>query len=53
MMCVERMPCMYLRDLKPFGVSLKIPFESDAWVPMLVRMDAQSLSMQFMRVIGL
>jgi hypothetical protein len=34
-------------------VSLKIPSDSVVWVLMLVRIDVHSLSMQFIRAMGL
>jgi hypothetical protein len=43
---------MFLWDLKPSAVSLKIPSDSAVWVPMMARIDVQSLSMQFMRAMG-
>ena len=53
MMCVERLSYMFLCDRNPSAVSLKIPSDSVVWVPMLVRMDVHSLSMQFMSAMGL
>ena len=53
MMCLERPSYMFLWDRNPSAVSLKTPPDSDVWVPMLVRMDVHSLSMQFIRAKGL
>jgi hypothetical protein len=33
-------------------VTLKIPPDSALWVPMMVRIDVQSLRMQFIRAMG-
>ena len=52
-MCVDMLPYMFLWDRKPSAVSLKIPSDSAVWVPMMARIDVQSLSMQFMRASGL
>ena len=53
MICVERLSYIFLRDRNPSAVSLKMPLDSVVWVPMLVRMDVHSLSMQFIRAMGL
>ncbi len=53
MMCVERLSYMFLCDRNPSAVSLKTPSDSVLRAPMLVRMDVQSLSMQFISAMGL
>ncbi len=53
MMCVERLSYMFPWDQNPSAVSLKAPSDSAVWVPMLARMDVHSLSMQFIRAMGL
>jgi hypothetical protein len=53
MICVERLSYIFLWERNPSAVSLKTPSDSDVWVPMLVRMDVQSLRMQFFRAMGL
>ncbi len=53
MMCVERLSYIFLWERNPSDVSLKMPSASAVWVPMLVRMDVHSLSMQFMNAMGL
>ena len=53
MMCIERLSYMFLVEQNPFAVSLKTPSDFAVCVPMLVRMDAHSLSMQFIRAMGM
>ena len=53
MVCVERLSYMFLWEQNPFAVSLKTPSDSAVWDPMLVRMDAHNLSMQFNRAMVL
>ena len=53
MMCVERLSYMFLWDRSPSVVSLKMLSDSAVGVPMLVRMDAHNLSMQFITAMGL
>ena len=53
MMCVERLSYMFLWERNPSAVSLKMPLDSAVWVPMLVRMDVHSLSIKFVRAMGL
>ncbi len=50
-MCVDMLSYMLRWDRKPSAVVLKIPCDSVVWVPMMVRMDVQILSMQFVRAI--
>ncbi len=51
-MCVDMLSYMFLCDLKPSTISLNIPPDSVVWVPMMVRIDVQSLRMQFIRAMG-
>ena len=51
-MWVDMLSYMFLWDLKPYAVTLKIPPDSALWVPMMVRIDVQSLRMQFIRAMG-
>jgi hypothetical protein len=53
MMCVERVSYMFLCARNLFAVSLKTHSDSVVRVPMLVRMDVQSFSMQFISAMGL
>ncbi len=53
MICVERLSYMFVWGRNPSAASLKMPSDSIVWVPMLVRMDIHSLSMQFIRFMGL
>ncbi len=53
MMCVERLPYMFMCDRIPSAVSLKIPPDFALRVPMLVRMDVHSLSIQFINAMGM
>jgi len=53
MMCVERLSYMFQWDRNPSAASLKTPPDCAVWVNMLVRMDVYSLSMQFIRAMGL
>ena len=52
-MCVERLSSIFLWERNPSAVSLKMTLDSTVWVPMLVRVDVHSLSMQFIRDMGL
>ena len=52
-MWVERPSYMFLRERKPSKVSMKKPSASLVSVPILVRMDVYSFSMQFITAIGL
>ena len=49
---VDMLSYMFLWDLNTSVVSLKIPSDSAVWVPIMISIDAQSLSMQFMRAMG-
>ena len=51
-MCVDMLSYMFLWDLKPYVVSLKTPLDSAVWVPRMVRIDVQSLRMQFIKAMG-
>ena len=53
MACVERLSYIFLWERNPSAASLKTPSDSVVWVPMQVRMDVQSLSIQFIRAMGL
>ena len=53
MICVERLSYMFLWGQNSSAVSLKTPPDSGVWVPMLVRMDVHSMSMQFIKAMGL
>ena len=53
MMCVERLSHVFMWEWNPSTVSLKTPLDSVVWVSILVRTDVHSLSMQFIRTIGL
>jgi len=53
MTCVDRLSYIFLWERNPSAVSLKMPPESDVWVPMLVKMDVHSFSLQFIRAMGL
>ena len=53
MMCVERLSYMLMWERSPSAVSFKMPSDSVVWVPMPVKMDVHSLSMQFIRDMGL
>ena len=52
MMCVDMLSYMSLWDLKPSAVSINIPPDSAIWVPMMVRIDVQSLKMQIIKAMG-
>ena len=51
--CVERLSCIFVWERNPSTVSLKMPSDSAGWVSMLAKMDVHSLSMQFIRAMGL
>jgi len=51
-MCVDMLSYMFLCDLKPSAVSLKIPSDLAVWVPKMVSIDIQRLSMHFIRALG-
>jgi hypothetical protein len=53
MMCVERLSYIFLWERNPSALLLKMPSNSVVCVQMLVRMDVHSLSMQFVRAMGL
>ena len=53
MMWVERLSYIFLWERNLSAVSVKIPSDFAVCVPMLVRMDVHSLSMQFIRAMGL
>ena len=53
MLCVERLSYILLWDRNPSAASLNMPLDSAVWIPMLVRIDVQSLSMQFIRAMSL
>ena len=53
MMCVERLSNIFMWERNPSAVSLKMPLDSVVWVALLVRMNVHSLSMQFIRAMGL
>ena len=53
MMWVERLSHMFSWERNPSAVSLKMPSTSTVRVPMLVRIDVHSLSMQFISAMGL
>ena len=42
MMCVERLSDIFLWERNLVAMSLKMPSDSVAWVPMLVRMDVHT-----------
>ena len=53
MMCVDRVSYIFLCRLNPHAVSLGILCASAHGEPMFVRMEVYSLSVPFMRAIGL
>ena len=53
MMCVERLSYIFLWERNPSAVLLKMHLDSVVCVPMLVRIDVHSLSMQFIRAMSL
>ncbi len=52
-MCVDKLSYMLRWERNQSAVSLKIPSDSAVCVPIVVRMDVQILSMQFIRAMGL
>ncbi len=51
-MCVDRLSYMLRRGRNPSAVSLKTPSDSAVSVPKIVRMEVQSLRMQFTSAMG-
>ena len=52
-MFVDRLPYIFMCRLNPFDVSLNISRTSTHGKPMFVRMEVHSLSIPFIRAIGL
>jgi len=51
-MCVDRLSYMFRWERNPSAVSLNIPSDSAVYVPIVVKIDVQILSMHFMRAMG-
>jgi len=51
--CVEKLSYMFFYEWKPAAASLKMPLASVVWVPMLVRTEFQSSSMQLISAMSL